>query len=401
MRALALLLLIPGAALADGAFPSAHQILLQQSQPQGLRFGATLGLVFADGSGSNSRYVCEPYITGGPNVVLYAQTAGGALLALSSALGRSTDQGCSWSAIAPPAGAAWTDVFADARDPARVLGVASSASRTGVWLSADGGQTFPRQLLDTAETLESVESAATDPTVVYASTGSNGGPTPALFHTTDGGVSWARTALALATPVAVRIVAVSPKDPRTLWLRASYLSGAGDELLVSTDGGATLSSLLKSPQHQLTGFALGGDGTVFLSDGSPGVMVMAPGASAFTRLAGPHLLCLAVAGSSLLGCADGLQDPYDVGQSDDGGRTWRPLLSLANLLGPATCSQVQSACAADWQFQQTLFAAANRNLAGSCGCRAAAPGGWLAAAVLLAARAARRRRTRASTAARP
>src|SRR3954462_12753284 len=246
MRALALLLLIPGAALADGAFPSAHQILLQQSQPQGLRFGATLGLVFADGSGSNSRYVCEPYITGGPNVVLYAQTAGGALLALSSALGRSTDQGCSWSAIAPPAGAAWTDVFADARDPARVLGVASSASRTGVWLSADGGQTFPRQLLDTAETLESVESAATDPTVVYASTGSNGGPPPAPFptphrggrrgrpapaHPPAGGVSGARPALALAPPVAVRIVAVSPKDPRTLWLRASYLSGAGDELL--------------------------------------------------------------------------------------------------------------------------------------------------------------------------
>ncbi len=398
VRALLLVLLIPSAALANGAFPSTRQILTRQADPRHVQLGATIGLVVTADTGASWHYVCEPYITGGPNVVLYALEADGAVLALSPKLSRSTDQGCSWTSVpAPGTDATWTDVFADPLQPARVLAIAATAARTGIWISRDGGQSFPTQLFDTGERLASVESAATSPDTIYATTSvaAGGAATTALFRTTDGGASWQRIdlqALQLAVPAAVRILAVSPADPGTLWLRATRLPAGGDEVFVSTDGGKSFASLYQSPQRPLTGFARGADGTLFLADGDPGILAHAPNSSGFTRLPGPHLLCLFASGSRLYGCADGLQDPYDVATSDNGGATWNPLLSLTTLLGPSTCPAVASACASDWQFQQAILASGRPKVAASgCGCRSAGSGGWLIAALVVAAHWRRRR----------
>lgn len=389
MRASLLVLLIPAAALADGAFPSTRQVLTREADPRRIQLGATIGVVFTEDRGASWRYVCEPYITGGPNVVLYALQADGALLALSSKLSRSTDQGCSWSSVPAPGGdAAWTDVFADPVQPARVLAIASTAARSGIRVSGDGGQSFPTQLLDTPEQLASVESAATRPGTIYATTA---GAAPALFRTTDGGASWQRFDLQVPAPAAVRILAVSPTDPGTLWLRATRLPSGGDEVFVSTDAGASFASLYRSPQLPLTGFARGADGTLFLADGEAGILRRAPDASGFTRRPGPHLLCLFASGSLLYGCADGLRDTYDVATSDDGGANWNPLLSLTTLLGPSTCPAVAQACASDWQFQQALLASGRQKVAASgCGCRSTGAGGWLIA-VLFAVYGWRRR----------
>ncbi|HEY6908266.1 MAG TPA: hypothetical protein VI356_02785 [Myxococcales bacterium] len=387
MRALLLVLLIPAAALANGAFPSARQVLALQAEPRRILLGATIGVVFTDDAGASWRYVCESYITGGPNVVLYAEETDGTLLALSSKLSRSTDGGCSWTSVpAPGNGAAWTDVFADPVQPARVLAIASTAARSGIWISNDGGQSFPSQLLDAAEPLASVESAATRPDTIYA-TGA-----AALLRTADGGASWGRAQLPVTAPAVVRIIAVSPADPATLWLRVSHPPAAAEEVLVSTDSGASFTTLYRS-DRPLTGFARGTDGTVFLADGEAGILARAPRASAFRRLPGPHLLCLFASGSRLFGCADGLRDTYDAATSDDGGATWQPLLSLTTLLGPATCPAVASACASDWQFQQALLASARQKVAASgCGCRSAGAEGWLMAALVFAAHRFRPRR---------
>jgi hypothetical protein len=390
VRALLLVLLVPMTALANGAFPSARQILARPGDPRRIQLGATIGLVVTEDAGASWHYVCEPYITGGPNVFLYALEADGALLAMSSQLSRSTNQGCSWSSVpAPGSGATWTDVFADPVQPARVLAIASTAARTGLWRSADGGAAFPSQLLDVVERLASVESAAGRPDTIYATTSVTGaaGAGPALFRTTDGGSSWQRTDLPIAAPAAVRILAVSPADPGTLWLRATHLPSNGDEVFGSNDRGATFTSLYRSSSQPLTGFARGADGTLFLSDGQPGALARAPAGSGFTRLSGPHLLCLFAQGSRLYGCTDGLQDQSDVATSDDGGATWKPLLSLTTLLGPSSCPAVASGCAADWQFQQALLASARQKVAASgCGCRSTGSAGWLIAAFFLAAR---------------
>jgi uncharacterized protein (TIGR03382 family) len=261
-------------------------------------------------------------------------------------------------------------------------------------MSSDGGASFPAQLVETTAQLTSVESAATRPDTIYATTSvATAGPGAALFRSTDGGASWQRTALQIPTPVTVRILAVSPTDPDTLWLRASYLSANGDEVLASSDGGTTFTSIYRAASPPITGFARGADGTLFLADGQPGVLARAPAASSFTRLPGPHLLCLFAQGPRLYACTDGVQDASDVATSDDGGATWKPLLSLSTLLGPATCPAVATACAADWQFQQALLGSARQKVAASgCGCRGTGAGGFLVAAVFLVAQLGRRRR---------
>jgi MYXO-CTERM domain-containing protein len=387
VRALWPALLISGSAFADGAFPNALQVMAREAEPQRIHLGTTFGLVSTQDGAQSWRYVCEPYITGGPNAVLYALQQDGALLALSDKVSRSTDLGCSWThAAAAAADALWVDVFADPADAARVLGVAwTSDGGSGVWVSHDGGQTFPARLLQSADRLISVESAASDPGVVYATTASYTGAAASIFRSSDGGQRWERGDFPAAAPVSVRILAVSPVDPKTAWFRASSVTNNQDELFVSTDGGLTFTSLL-APHQALTGFARAADGTLYLSDGQPGALVRAPGAAGFTRLSGPHLQCLFLSGSRLYGCGNGLSDAYNLAASDDGGKTWKPLLVFSQLQGPSTCSQVQSACAADWQMQQVILAATAPKPSSGCGCRTAPEGGWLLAAIGLARR---------------
>jgi hypothetical protein len=389
VRALLLACFVSFAALADGAFPNASQVLTRTGDPQRVELGVTFGLASTADDGAHWHYVCEPYVTGSvQSVVLYALQADGALLALSAnSLTRSTDQGCTWSGVAPPgSGSNWMDVFADPAEATRTLGIAWTTTHSGVWLSSDGARTFPAQLLDSTERIDSVESAASDPRVIYATTAvfelpdAGAGPV-GLFRSVDGGAGWERNDLPMGPPVAVRILAVSPEDPKTLWLRASYFLGSFDELFVSTDGGRSVTSLLRA-QKAFTGFAHAGDGTLFLADGDAGLLVRAPGAAGFTRLPGPHLLCLFRAGTRLYGCTDGSKEPYNLAFSDDAGRSWTPFFSLTLLEGPATCPQVVAACADDWTAQQKFIAASLKPQGPSCGCRTAEPGGWLWLAAL-------------------
>src|SRR5438105_1848207 len=113
MRRVLALFLLSLPALADGAFPNALQALTRTADAQRIFLGTTFGLVLTEDGGASWRYVCEPYVTGGSNVSLYALQADGAILAVGGGLTRTTDRGCTWSTIAPPAGASWVDVFAD------------------------------------------------------------------------------------------------------------------------------------------------------------------------------------------------------------------------------------------------------------------------------------------------
>jgi hypothetical protein len=59
--------------------------------------------------------------------------------------------------------------------------------------------------------------------------------------------------------------------------------------------------------------------------------------------------------SRIFACGDMFLDPFSVGYSDDGGRTFQPLMKLTQLAGLLTCPSVQNACAAHWAvLQQTL-----------------------------------------------
>jgi len=82
-------------------------------------------------------------------------------------------------------------------------------------------------------------------------------------------------------------------------------------------------------------------------------------------------------------------DGYDVATSDDRGRSFQKLLSFTQILGPSTCSAVQSACAAHFaQLQRTLSVPVANC---SCGQRS----GGIAELLILFALLAWRRKARA------
>jgi hypothetical protein len=49
-------------------------------------------------------------------------------------------------------------------------------------------------------------------------------------------------------------------------------------------------------------------------------------------------------------------DGFSFGKSDDGGQTFQKVMSFTELLGPLTCSTVQTSCAAHWQRIQQVLA---------------------------------------------
>jgi len=104
-------------------------------------------------------------------------------------------------------------------------------SATGFSLTADGG--FSTQLVSATEQVEDAAFAPSDDLIAYR-VGTNG-----LFRSDDGGGTWNATASGL---VNLRSVAVDPSDPDRLLV--SRGPSGGQALLLSEDGGATVSTVL-------------------------------------------------------------------------------------------------------------------------------------------------------------
>lgn len=387
-------------ALADGAFPNGMSVFAPAATPHRLLMGTTFGLVISDDDGATWHYVCEPYVTGGGEpVVIYAATADGAILAAhSSGVARSTDGGCGWSgSTGALAGQIVTDVFADPHDASLVLAAAydTKARQGGVFPSHDGGRTFAAPLLSTpAAFITGVELSASSPGVIYATAGSNPGNVPntaTLLRSADGGASWTSHGVPITARGQASIAAVDPEDASTVYLRTSDPID-GDQLLITADGGRTISTALQSAVP-LTGFLRAPDRTLYAATLQGAFFRRAPGAAGFSQTQGPHVLCLGARGAQLLACADGVQETFNLAASDDGGKSFRPLLDFRNLQGPATCAPVQTVCAADWRSLQQVLAFGKRSSAGGCHCGSAGEAGLLAAAALWWWSGLRRRRT--------
>ena len=398
-KALALAVLVASGARADGAFPTGMSVLLPAGAPQRILVGTTFGLVLSEDAGATFRYVCEPYVTGSGATVLIYQAASDAVVAAhQDALSVTADLGCSWtraSGLAP--GLLVVDAFIDPSNPSSVLALAwPPAAGASLYPSTDGGRSFGPALLTSGtppvhadERLVSVEIAASAPviyvtTFAFPSTSSPAG-SAALLRSGDGGASWTRFELGVGPSVQVKIAQVDPADANTVYLLVS-VSGA-DEIRVTADGGATVQPLL-APNAFLDGFVRASDGTLYAGTASGDFYVRAPGATGFERRAGPQLRCLGERAGRVYACGNSVADGYDLATTDDRGKSFQKLLSFMQILGPATCPAVQSACAADFDLLQRTLAGAPS--VGSCSC--GQPSGGAAALLILLAAALRRRR---------
>jgi photosystem II stability/assembly factor-like uncharacterized protein len=256
------------------------------------------------------------------------------------------------------------DAFVAPANPDSVLAI-GWPPRAGASLfpSSNGGQSFAAPLISSGvpplgseERLLSVEIAASAAGVVYATTSAlptDSSPgSSALLRSAAGGASWTRFDLAVDPAAQVKIAQVDPADADTVYLRVS--ANGADSIWITNDGGASV-QLLLSAASTLGGFVRASDGALYAGTAAGDFYVRAPGATAFDRVAGPHLQCLGERGGRVYACGIGTVDGYDVATSDDRGRSFQKLLSFTQILGPADCPAVQSACAADFaQLQRTL-----------------------------------------------
>ena len=352
-------------ARANGAFPDELSIHLPASAPHRILLGTNFGLVISDDDGGTWRYACEPYVTTGSsanlssaNVSYYQVTADGAVLADSVNLTRSSDVGCSWpNSGGSVVGAVVSDIFADPTDPNFALAIIATVGGTNLVASHDGGKTFGDPLYSTVDLLTGIESSRSTPGVVYATAIHATGSTtsdPVLLRSIDYGVHWsAPTRIPAPNGTQPSILAVDPADANTVYLR--LLSGTSDSIGITTDGQNVKTSLTVS--GSLTSFLRASDGTLYAGQLSGNLYVRPVGATTFSKEAAPHLRCLGQRPGTtrIYACGDAFLDNFSVGTSDDGGKTFQPLMKFAQILGPLTCASVQTACGAHWQrIQQVL-----------------------------------------------
>jgi len=198
-------------ARADGAFPTGMSVLLPAALPQRILVGTTFGLVISEDAGTTWRYVCEGHLTGSLATVLVYQggSNGEVIAAHQDNLSRSDDL-CAWTrATGAMSGLIVVDAFVAPANPDSVLAIGwPPRAGASLFSSSDGGRSFGAPLISSGvpplgseERLLSVEIAAVDASVVYATTsalptGSSPGSS-ALLRSADGGGSWMRFDLAV------------------------------------------------------------------------------------------------------------------------------------------------------------------------------------------------------------
>jgi len=325
--------------------------------------GANFGLLVSEDDGLTWRYSCEPWVVAGSNAALasanvsfYQVTADGALLADAINLTRSSDVACTWPiSTGSIAGQLIADFFPAPTDPTFVLANILLSSASYIVASHDGGKTFDaRHLYDTPDQLTGVEIARSRPSAAYATSVSGSGARATFIASADSGATWTETLLPVAAGTQPRILAVDPVDEKKVYLR--LLNGASDTMAVTPDAGKTFQTVLTIP-GQFSSFLRAGDGTLYAGQLEGNLYVRPPGATAFVKQSAPRLRCLGQRPGSarIYACGDFFLDNFSIASSDDGGKTFQPVMSFTDLRGPLTCPSVQTACAAHWDRIQGVL----------------------------------------------
>jgi hypothetical protein len=301
--------LLSSLAHANGRFPNAEQ--LRELAPGSLVVSGTYGLLVS-GNSKDFQFVCESTLFGKTlmgswvDPLLEVLPDGTILSGSVNGLRVSRDHGCSFRSDGSlPYDPAFIPPDPSATGPAGTvvdLCPAYDASHGALALTtlkASDGSTLEHRLYRTTDSAHSwsefgapiptstvrvvltVDVAASDPEHVYVSGSSLG--KSLLVVSEDAGATWTAHEVALEDDTGVAglyIAAVSPRDPKRLYLRVSRRSLADDgsttwddSLLVSDDAGASTRQVLRQ-QAALLGFALSPDGnTVLAGYGDP---VVAP-----------------------------------------------------------------------------------------------------------------------------
>jgi hypothetical protein len=352
-----------GRARADNGFPSSLQILLPADQPQRIALATNFGLLISEDGGTSWQWTCEQMGTLGATIYAIGPSPQDRTFALSAqGLAYSDDGTCTWTTSHGTLDqAVVNDFFPDATDATRVLAVAQMQSGTDIvtelFPSGDGGATFGATIFTVSDTTAmptGLEIARSDPRTIYMAYYTTtqvpmGGQSvtvthPKLSRSTDGGGSFTTIDLEpMLGQVQVRIMAVDPADPMTIYLRVMDAVQNQESAAVSRDGGATLAMPVVVPGGVLTGFARLASGTVLVTATAntvPQGFRSHDGAMTFQDWPGvPHIQALAERAGKLYVGAKNYTDGYALGVSSDEGLTITPIATYDQVTAIKACAQ--------------------------------------------------------------
>lgn len=320
------------------------------------------------GRGDVWGWVCEEAIgfSGVEDPMLGLTASGRLLAALSEGLAASDDGGCGWSFIDDTAGTRVTDLAVARRGDAEAQLVVALLGTSPPTLigSIDAGATWTHAstALPLVEGL-TIDVAPLGPGERVPRLYASGVDGVGVFARSDDGAETWSTAVIPQTNAtrAPYIAAVDPFDPGIVYVRVD--GEPNDELLVSSDGGATFATSFKA-NGALLGFALSPDGADVAIADDLGVWRAPAKTSAFARVSSVVARCLTWTAEGLFACADEVRDGFTVGVSTDRGATFSALMRQSKLCGPLACaadSVVSATCESRWPAQRALLAA------GDCG----------------------------------
>jgi MYXO-CTERM domain-containing protein len=406
------LALLPGRALADGAFPDELQVFLPADQPSEIVLAANFGLLESTNNGQSWLYVCEAQAGATGNVSLYQMGPPAPTDALLgdaiSGLYRSDSLGCAWS----PAGGAlagkyvWDAAF-DPNNPGAALAFSNpadagpnsglGASSSAIFPSTDDAVSFGPPVYVTPASLTGIEFSISSPGFVYVTgnePGTDGGVTyfgsAFVMVGADGGASWgapidhpelnaelagdAGADAGPPPPPIIHLAAVDPVDPLTVYVTLTLPNTNQYFLAVTHDGGKTLQILFQAPET-ITAFLRSSEGTLYVGTRDTvdaGGIFAAPldgGAFQVVHQACPdggvpsdgscdvHVRCLGERAGLIYACGDNWENHMALGASSDGAVHFTSLLQFVNIsgLGCASTPSVETTCGPTWNALEELF----------------------------------------------
>jgi hypothetical protein len=356
--ALALLaFLASNAALANGRFPAAGQIVFDPEDSQNVALRTTFGLLISRDRGETFDFVCESALRlGVEEDPMLAFTASGPLVVATFGGVLTSYDGCSYAFVPELEGQIVLDLARSNGAPDtlvafRLLGRGGGLYDSGLVRSEDGGRSWTFLPLLPIEYLPITVDIGAHSSRVYLSArrGADDEFDSALLVSSDGGESFETRVIPSTRGQHLAYIAgVHPNDVDRLWVRIDDPDGT---VLVETrDAGETFETLFEA-QGLLTGFAVAPGGETVAFGGRDDGLWISETDGAVERRSDVGPTCLAWSGDGLWACSDAQVTGFSLGRSSDEGRTFQPLLEFSDLCGTSSCgaeSDVGVLCPNDW-----------------------------------------------------
>jgi len=351
---------------ANGALPATIRVLAPAGAPATTLVTTNFGVISTTDDGGHWHWICEH--DQGLQGAAYQLSGQGLLLALAGAgLVASDDLACGWRLVLDRQNILPLDFFPDPQTAgtAVVLGIDRHQQLTYQLVDVDLLGAGPPRVLFTAPTdaeLTTVEVARASAHVLYATLRPPDPTAPAaLVRSFDGGGTWDTV---MPTPPVrdLGILAIDAAHAETIYFRVR--ADAGDELLISEDGGQTLRTA-RAPGHVMSAFLQLPNGHILVGwlDVDRGYLDRSEdGGGTFTTLPTTlHIGSLAERNGHVYGAVDYFADGYVLAGSDDEGTSWRRLMGLGDVVASDTCAAADCASTCQSLVTRKVFTASSCN----------------------------------------